>query len=380
MLDGCQDHVTPLRPDTCKVPAAGHGPFMFTRSSQPTAIFSPTPLASIIPATGTLNPRRVSTMATGGNTVFIGNIPYGKLCCEAPHMADGPGTTEEEVREILGRAGAIEKFRALMDKETGKPRGYAFAEFKDADSAASAVRNLNNFELKGRKLRVDYANDKGDRHEFGASDSHALQPAAPGAALAATGPAALPTLPAGIDLPPGMSATMAVDQTLGALPPTQLVDVITQVQVLATKTPERAYALFEAAPQLAYAVFQALLLMDLANPNDVARIIEEEINAGKAPPMASHALAAAHQAAQRKGQEATYGPPHTAQTQAYVAPAAAPVQPLIADPSRLSDPSNANLIGQVLNMPPEKLAGLAPEVRATVLQLRNQIMQQFGQR
>jgi cleavage stimulation factor subunit 2 len=292
------------------------------------------------------------------------------------------GTTEEEVREILGRAGAIEKFRALMDKETGKPRGYAFAEFKDADSAASAVRNLNNFELKGRKLRVDYANDKGDRHEFATgSDSYPAQAPAAGVAQAGTGPSALPTLPAGTELPPGVSATTAVDQTLGTLPPTQLIDVITQVQALAAKTPERAHALFEAAPQLAYAVFQALLLMDLINPIDMARIIDEEINSGKAPPLASHALAAAHQAAQRKGQEANYAATHAAPAQAYVPPAAAPSAiPLIADPSRLTDPSNATLISQVLNMPPEKLAGLAPEVRATVLQLRSQIMQQFGQR
>jgi cleavage stimulation factor subunit 2 len=316
-------------------------------------------------------------MATGGNTVFIGNIPYGNADGALPDMQlTEPGTTEEEVREILGRAGAIEKFRALMDKETGKPRGYAFAEFKDADSAASAVRNLNNFELKGRKLKVDYANDKGDRHELAAvNDSYPPQPPAALVAMAGTGTSALPTLPAGTELPPGMSATTAVDQTLGALPPAQLVDVITQVQALAVSAPERAYALFEAAPQLAYAVFQALLLMDLVSPTDMARIIDEEINSGKASTMASHALAAAHQAAQRRGQDA----PHAGQGQAYVPPAAAP-SALAVDPSKLTDPSNASLIGQVLNMPPERLAELAPEQRATVLQLRNQIMQQFGQR
>jgi cleavage stimulation factor subunit 2 len=278
------------------------------------------------------------------------------------------------VREILGRAGAIEKFRALIDKETGKPRGYAFAEFKDADSAASAVRNLNNFELKGRRLKVDYANDKGDRHELaGVNDSYAPQPAATLAAMAGTGAAALPALPAGTELAPGMSATTAVDQTLGALPPAQLVDVITQVQGLAASAPERAYGLFEAAPQLAYAVFQALLLMDLVSPTDMARVIEEEISSGKAPAVASHALAAAHQAAQRRGQDAS------GQGQAYAPPAAAP-SALAIDPSKLTDPSNAGLIGQVLNMPPERLAELAPEQLATVLQLRSQIMQQLGQR
>ena len=121
---------------------------------------------------------------------------------------------------------------------------------RDSDSAASAVRNLNNFDLKGRKLRVDYANDKGDRHEFATGNDSTQAPAS----AAGAGPSALPTLPAGTELPPGVSAATAVDQTLGTLPPAQLVDVITQVQALAAKTPERAHALFEAAPQLAYAV------------------------------------------------------------------------------------------------------------------------------
>jgi cleavage stimulation factor subunit 2 len=65
----------------------------------------------------------------------------------------------------------------VYDRETGRPKGFGFAEYPDSggwyilfddeqaltsdspDSAASAVRNLNDFEIMNRKLRVDFSND-----------------------------------------------------------------------------------------------------------------------------------------------------------------------------------------------------------------------------
>jgi cleavage stimulation factor subunit 2 len=47
----------------------------------------------------------------------------------------------------------------VSDKDTGKPKGYAFCEYYDRATAESAVRNLNQHEVSGRTLRVDYAED-----------------------------------------------------------------------------------------------------------------------------------------------------------------------------------------------------------------------------
>ena len=44
--------------------------------------------------------------------------------------------------------------RLVTDKETGKPKGFGFCEYRDAETAASAVRNLNGRELHGRTMRV----------------------------------------------------------------------------------------------------------------------------------------------------------------------------------------------------------------------------------
>lgn len=51
--------------------------------------------------------------------------------------------------------------RLVTDRETGKPKGYGFCEYKDEETALSARRNLQGYEINGRQLRVDFAeNDK----------------------------------------------------------------------------------------------------------------------------------------------------------------------------------------------------------------------------
>lgn len=50
-----------------------------------------------------------------------------------------------------------------MDKETQKPKGFAFVEFYDVATAESAVRNMNNYEVNGRTIRVNFADDQPDR-------------------------------------------------------------------------------------------------------------------------------------------------------------------------------------------------------------------------
>lgn len=62
-------------------------------------------------------------------SVFIGNIPYT--------------ATEDELKEVFQRAGPIVAFKYVMDRETGKPKGYAFCEYGDVAIAESAIRNLN---------------------------------------------------------------------------------------------------------------------------------------------------------------------------------------------------------------------------------------------
>uniref|UniRef100_A0A0E0R4W6 RRM domain-containing protein n=1 Tax=Oryza rufipogon TaxID=4529 RepID=A0A0E0R4W6_ORYRU len=75
--------------------------------------------------------------------VFVGNIPYD--------------ATEEQLVQICEEVGPVVSFRLVIDKETGKPKGYGFCEYKDEETALSARRNLQGYEINGRQLRVDFA-------------------------------------------------------------------------------------------------------------------------------------------------------------------------------------------------------------------------------
>ena len=111
------------------------------------------------------------------------------FCCFNLNFADiwRAGLTEEQITEIFSGAGRVLNFRLVYDRETGRPKGFGFAEFPDygaflffflsmkthhlltqpiiTDSAASAVRNLNDYEIMGRKLRVDFSNETGTVNE-----------------------------------------------------------------------------------------------------------------------------------------------------------------------------------------------------------------------
>lgn len=84
--------------------------------------------------------------------ISVGNIPY-----EA---------TEEKLKDIFSEVGPVLSFKLVFDRETGKPKGYGFCEYKDQETALSAMRNLNGYEIGGRSLRVDNACTEKSRMEM----------------------------------------------------------------------------------------------------------------------------------------------------------------------------------------------------------------------
>jgi cleavage stimulation factor subunit 2 len=171
----------------------------------------------------------------------------------------------------------------MTNPDTGKSKGFGFADFQDADQAASAVRNLNDFEIDGRKIRVDWPhNNEKDSVPTNYDQAVATVPV-DGMHVNST---ALPPLPPGTDLPPNLRATDAISQTLSTLPPAQLLDVLTQMKGLAISDPARATALLKQAPQLSYAIFQALILMNLVDPKVLAQVVEQAARPPQPTPQA----------------------------------------------------------------------------------------------
>ncbi|PTB46717.1 hypothetical protein M441DRAFT_126687 [Trichoderma asperellum CBS 433.97] len=284
--------------------------------------------------------------------VFVGNIPYG--------------LSEEQITDIFSSAGKVERFRLVYDSETGRPKGFGFADYPDTDSASSAVRNLNEYEIMGRKLRVDFSNEQkstdDDSQNTGASNGGA-------ASGYNTQSTPLPPLPAGKEIPPGLTCTDAISRTLNTLPPPQLLDILSQMKTLATSEPQRATELLQQAPQLAYAVFQSLLLMGLVSPEAIQSVVDPN-----APPPPAANYPSGPIAGYPGIPVANHTPPVTAMPYApppanntgYVPPAAAP--PAAAPPAMGQDPDA--LMRAVMELPQAQIDMLPEADRQQIMALR----------
>jgi cold-inducible RNA-binding protein len=81
--------------------------------------------------------------------LFIGNLPYA--------------ATEAELREHLSSVGAPTQVVLPTDRETGRPRGFAFVDYSDRSVAEEAIRRFHQQPFKGRPLAVSEARPREDR-------------------------------------------------------------------------------------------------------------------------------------------------------------------------------------------------------------------------
>ncbi|KAL4135932.1 hypothetical protein QTP88_007509 [Uroleucon formosanum] len=183
-------------------------------------------------------------------SVFVGNIPY-----EA---------TEEKLKDIFNEVGPVISFKLVYDRETGKPKGYGFCEYKDQETALSAMRNLNGYEIGGRTLRVDNACTEKSRLEMQSlmmgmptSESHY------GDAVNAE------------------KAPEIINNVVSTLPPEQLYELMKQMKECVQNNPVEARNMLLQNPQLGYALLQAQVIMKIVDP-EIARAMLHP--AHKVPP------------------------------------------------------------------------------------------------
>ena len=81
--------------------------------------------------------------------VFVGNLSFN--------------TTQDRLNEAFASAGQVVSVHIGTDRETGRSRGFAFVEFSSDAEAQNAISTFNEFELDGRKLRVNAAEDRPPR-------------------------------------------------------------------------------------------------------------------------------------------------------------------------------------------------------------------------
>lgn len=78
--------------------------------------------------------------------IYVGNLSYS--------------LSESELRDAFAGFGEVSSAKVLMDRETGRSRGFGFVEMPNQNEAEAAIAQLNGKELGGRALRVNEARPK----------------------------------------------------------------------------------------------------------------------------------------------------------------------------------------------------------------------------
>ncbi|MFN2183164.1 MAG: RNA recognition motif domain-containing protein [Anaerolineae bacterium] len=81
--------------------------------------------------------------------LYVGNLSYN--------------TTESKLRDLFGEFGEIESVNMITDRETGRPKGFAFVEMASNEAAQKAISELNGKVVDDREIKVDKAKPQTDR-------------------------------------------------------------------------------------------------------------------------------------------------------------------------------------------------------------------------
>lgn len=81
--------------------------------------------------------------------IYVGNLPYS--------------TTDGELEAMFAPHGQVDRAQVIMDRETGRSRGFGFVEMSNPQDAQKAIGAMNGFDINGRKLKVNEAQPREQR-------------------------------------------------------------------------------------------------------------------------------------------------------------------------------------------------------------------------
>jgi RNA recognition motif-containing protein len=81
--------------------------------------------------------------------IYVGNLAYS--------------VTDDDLREAFAAYGEVSRASVIMDRETGRSKGFGFVEMPDDAAAESAIKALNDQPIGGRAVRVNEARPREDR-------------------------------------------------------------------------------------------------------------------------------------------------------------------------------------------------------------------------
>jgi len=80
---------------------------------------------------------------TENNKLYVGNLPYA--------------IDDAKLQELFAEMGEVVEAKVIIDKMSGRSKGFGFVTMKDEDGAQKAIKELDNKEIEGRKIRVSIA-------------------------------------------------------------------------------------------------------------------------------------------------------------------------------------------------------------------------------
>ncbi|MCU7929640.1 MAG: RNA-binding protein [Candidatus Thiodiazotropha sp. (ex Codakia rugifera)] len=81
--------------------------------------------------------------------IYVGNLPWS--------------VKDDELRQLFAEFGEVSNANVIMDKFSGRSRGFGFVEMADTSAAETAIESLNEKEIEGRNLRVNEAKPREER-------------------------------------------------------------------------------------------------------------------------------------------------------------------------------------------------------------------------
>jgi RNA recognition motif-containing protein len=89
-----------------------------------------------------------------GTRLYVGNLSYN--------------VAEPELKEVFAENGRnVKEVKVVLDRDTGRPRGFAFVEMGTESDATAAIETLNGREIQGRPISVSEARERAPRGEGG---------------------------------------------------------------------------------------------------------------------------------------------------------------------------------------------------------------------
>jgi RNA recognition motif-containing protein len=81
--------------------------------------------------------------------IYVGNVPFQ--------------TSEDQLRELFEQYGGVEQAKIIVDRATGRSKGFGFVEMSERDEGLKAIEELDSKDFMGRTLRVNEARPRKGR-------------------------------------------------------------------------------------------------------------------------------------------------------------------------------------------------------------------------